>query len=158
MDCIRRYEPENFRGLARIADRWRTPEREAVLSEVYPSLRKVSVDYAVMEPAARDSSLRVAALPMPLNWLDVGSWLTFAKTCPGDGSGNALGAESRVLEGTSNTLVVSSDPEHLIAAIGCEDLVIVHTPDVTLVCRSDQAEAIKELQQRVEKLFGAKYV
>jgi mannose-1-phosphate guanylyltransferase len=158
LDCIRRYAPENFQGLARIADHWRTPEREAVLAEVYPSLRKVSVDYAVMEPASRDPSLRVAAVPMPLKWLDVGSWLTFAKTCPADEHGNALGAQRRVLEATSNTLVVSGDPEHLIAAIGCEDLIIVHTPDVTLVCRADHAEAVKELQQRIAKLFGEKYV
>ncbi len=158
VDCIRRYEPENFQGLARIADHWRTPEREAVLAEVYPSLRKVSVDYAVMEPASRDPLLRVAAVPMPLEWLDVGSWLTFSKTCPADENGNALGAERCVLEGTSNTLVVSVDPRHLIAAVGCENLIIIHTPDATLVCRSDQAESIKALQQRVGKLFGEEYL
>ena len=48
---------------------------------------------------------------------------------------------------TRGTLAASSDPEHLIAAIGCEDLMIVHTPDATLVCRADRADAIKELHE-----------
>jgi mannose-1-phosphate guanylyltransferase len=158
LDCIRRYEPDNFSGLARIAEAWGTPEQEAVLAQVYPSLRKVSVDYAVMEPASRDPSMLVAALPMPLEWLDVGSWVTFAKTCPVDEQANALGAGRAVLEETSNTLVVSSDPEHLIATVGCENLIVIHTPDATLVCRADQAEAIKALQEKVRLLFGQEYV
>jgi mannose-1-phosphate guanylyltransferase len=158
LDCIRRYEPEIYRGLARIAEHWATPAREAVLAEVYPSLKKVSVDYAVMEPASRDASVRVAAVPMPLRWLDVGSWTSFAKTRPTDSEGNALAAERNVLLETSNTLVVSSDPKHLIAVAGCEGLIVIHTPDATLVCRSDQAEKIKELQQKVAERFGNEYL
>jgi mannose-1-phosphate guanylyltransferase len=158
LDCIRRYEPEIYQGLARIAEHWATPAREAVLAEVYPTLRKVSVDYAVMEPASRDRSVRVAAVPMPLRWLDVGSWTSFAKTLPTDSEGNALAAERNVLLETGNTLVVSSDPKHLIAVAGCEDLIVIHTPEATLVCRSDQAEKIKELQQKVAERFGNEYL
>ena len=158
LDCIHRYEPEIYRGLVRIAEYWATPAREAVLAEVYPQLRKVSVDYAVMEPASRDRSVRVAAVPMPLRWLDVGSWTSFAKTRPTDSAGNALAAERSVLLETGNTLVVSSDPKHLIAVAGCEGLLIVHTPEATLVCRADQAEKIKELQQKVAERFGNEYL
>jgi mannose-1-phosphate guanylyltransferase len=75
-----------------------------------------------------------------------------------DEQANALGAGRAVLEETSNTLVVSSDPEHLIATVGCENLIVIHTPDATLVCRADQAEAIKALQEKVRLLFGQEYV
>lgn len=158
LDCIRRYAPENYRGLARIAERWGSPGREHVIAEVYPALPKISVDYAVMEPASRDPAMRVAAVPMAIEWLDVGSWVTFAKTCPVDADGNALAAERRLLADTRDTLVVSSDPRHLIVTAGCDGLIIVHTPDATLVCRSDQAESVKELQQAIAKLFGGEYV
>jgi mannose-1-phosphate guanylyltransferase len=50
-----------------------------------------------------------------------------------------------LLQHTKRTLVASSDPQHLIATLGCEDLIIVHTPEATLVCRADQAENIKEV-------------
>ena len=157
METIRNYAPENYEGLTRIAGHWGTPQAEQAVAEVYPTLPKISVDYAVMEPASRDASLRVAAVPMPLQWLDVGSWATFAKTCPVDAQGNALAAERHFLADTRHTLVVSTDPEHLMAVSGCEGLIVIHTPDATLVCRSDHAESVKDLQQNVVRLFGEKY-
>jgi mannose-1-phosphate guanylyltransferase len=154
LDCIRRYMPETHAGLMHIADAWDTPRRAAVLNEVYPTLKKISVDFAVMEPASRDPEVVVAAIPMPLRWMDIGSWPFFAETCTRDEKGNAIAAERRLLMDTRKTLVASSDPKHLIATIGCEDLVIIHTPDATLVCRADRAEAIKDLHRLVSEQFG----
>ena len=157
LDCIRRYAPVNYEGLARVADHWERPDRDTVLAEEYLRLPKISVDYAVMEPASRDSSVRVAAVPMPLRWLDVGSWTTFALTLPADAAGNAIAADTQIASASRGNLIVSSDPDHLIALHGCEDLIVVHSPDATLVCRRDQAEAVKQLQELVVKTFGEKY-
>jgi len=157
LDCIRRYSPENHAGIIRIADAWDTRRRNAVLAEVYPTLKKISVDFAVMEPASRDPKVRVAAVPMPLKWLDVGSWPFFGQTCPRDADGNAIAAR-HLLRRTKNSLVASNDPKHLIATIGCEDLIIIHTPDATLVCRADQAETIKEMHKLVGEQFGSEYL
>ncbi len=154
LDCIRRYEPEIHAGLMTISASWHGPDRQRVLEETYPTLRKVSVDFAVMEPASRDPQVKVVAVPMPLRWLDIGSWNAFAETCPRDAAHNAIAAERHLLVRTRNTLVASNDPGHLIATLGCEDLVIVHTPDATLVCRAENAEAIKELHQLVGDKFG----
>lgn len=154
LDCIRRYQPETHAGLMRIADAWDGPDRDRILDEVYPALRKISVDYAVMEPASRDPAVAVAAIPMALNWLDVGSWTSFAQTCPMDSGGNAIAAERHLLMDTRGTLVASSDPAHLVATIGCENLIVIHTPEATLVCPADRAEAIKELHRRIGEKFG----
>jgi mannose-1-phosphate guanylyltransferase len=154
LECIRRYEPANHAGLMRIADAWGTPQAQAVIEQVYPDLKKISVDFAVMEPASRDSAVRVAAVPMPLQWLDVGSWPTFAKTCRHDAQNNAIGADRTLLLNTRNALVASNVKEHLVALVGCDDLMVIHTPDVTLVCRADQAEAVKELHGLAGQQFG----
>ena len=158
LGCIRDYAPENHAGLVRIAEAWGTPRDGAVVAEVYPGLKKISVDYAVMEPASRDAKRRVAAVPMPLTWLDVGSWPSFATTCTHDEAGNALGGGKHLLRGTAGSLVASSDPEHLIVAAGCQDLIIIHTPSATLVCRASDAEAVKDLQRQVGEKFGSDYV
>lgn len=158
LDCIRRYEPEVFRGLQRIAAAWKAPERGKVLAEVYPTLKKISIDYAVMEPASRDPALRLLAVPLDVEWIDVGSWNSFAACYPKDGSGNALGCGRYILLDTRGTLVASSDPGHLIAAVGCEDLIIVHTPDATLVCRASEAEKVKQLYEQVVERFGEGYL
>ena len=46
-------------------------------------------------------------------------------------------------------IVISDDPAHLIATIGVEGLVVVHTKDATLICRADMAEQVKDLAGRV---------
>lgn len=157
LDCIRRYNPENYAGLQKITATWGTAEYRATLASVYPSLPKISVDFAVMEPASRDPVVKVAATPMPLQWLDVGSWPSFAQTCPQDTDGNAIGAVRTLLVRSSGNLVASSDPAHLVAAIGCRNLMIIHTPEATLVCPADQAEAVKEAQKLAAERFGGIY-
>ena len=164
LECLERYEPAIATGLARVAEAWGRADQAAVLNEVYPALRKVSVDFAVMEPATReyrvpgDPRFRVAAVPMPLAWRDIGSWPMFATTCARDEQDNALAAQRHVLVDSQRTLVASSDPQHLIAAVGCEDLLIIHTPDATLVCRADRAEEIKTVCGLVGERFGEEYL
>jgi mannose-1-phosphate guanylyltransferase len=158
LDCVGRYEPECRAGVARIANAWGTPEQAAEIAAVYPRLRKISVDFAVMERASRDPAVKVAALPMALLWADIGSWPAFSETCTRDASGNALAAEKSLLVDTRGTLVASNTPGHLIAALGCDDLIIVHTPTATLVCRKDRAEDVKKLQALAAERFGADYV
>ena len=158
LGCVGRYEPATAAGLARVAAAWGHSDQSAVLNEVYPSLRKVSVDFAVMEPASRDANFRVAAIAMPLEWLDIGSWPSFAETCPRDEQGNALAAQRHLLLDSQRTLVASSDSRHVIAAIGCDDLLIIHTPDATLVCRGDRAEEIKTLHRLLGERFGGEHL
>ncbi|MBN2578129.1 MAG: mannose-1-phosphate guanylyltransferase [Pirellulales bacterium] len=158
LECIRRYVPEVFQGLSTIAQAWNTPDRDRVLDEIFPTLKKISVDFAVMEPAARDPAVKVAAVPMPLRWQDVGSWPIFADTCPRDEKRNALGAGEHLLLESSHCLAASSDPDHLIAAIGCHDLMIIHTPDATLVCRADRAEEIKKLHLLLQEKYGTRFL
>jgi mannose-1-phosphate guanylyltransferase len=158
LDCIRRYHPENHAGLMKIAAAWGTPLQQEVIEAIYPTLKKISVDFAVMEPASRDASVQVAAVPMPLKWLDVGSWPSFALTCPMDGKQNATGEGKSLLMDSQGMLVASSDPSHLIVTVGCQNLMVIHTPEATLICPADQAERIKEVQQLVAAKFGPGYI
>ena len=103
---------------------------------------------AVMEPAAVAGDIGVCVLPLGAQWLDVGSWPSFAETLPADDAGNRSNAHWCDL-GSRGMTVVSEDPSHLVATVGCEDLVIVHTADATLVCPRAEAERVKELVARV---------
>ncbi|MBB6429338.1 mannose-1-phosphate guanylyltransferase [Algisphaera agarilytica] len=158
MGCIEKYAPENFAKLDDLGKNWDTPERDAKLAEVYPTLEKVSVDYAVMEPASADESMTVAAVPMPLSWLDVGSWPSFADTLEKDGDGNASSGGRTVHVESNNVLAATSDPRHLITTLGCEDLIVIHTPESTLVCHKDHAEKIKQLHGLVGEQIGEDYL
>lgn len=154
LGAMEKFVPENHEQIQTIADAWGTDRYEATLNDIYPKLKKISVDYAVMEPASQDPVLTVAAMPMPVQWLDVGSWPSFAETLEPDAAGNVASGCRSVLMESQNLLVASSEPEHLVAALGLEDVIVIHTPDATLVCDRDHAEKIKELHRQVGERFG----
>jgi len=157
LDCVRRYEPQVFEAVTRVAAA-SEGDRPALLRALYPGLRKVSVDFAVMEKASRDPDVDVVAVPVSLSWKDVGSWPSFAETLPADSAGNAVSADRSLLLDSSGSLVVSSDPGHLVAVFGCQDLVIVHTPSATLVCRKDRAEDLKKIHALAAARFGGEFI
>jgi mannose-1-phosphate guanylyltransferase len=140
-DAIARFAPANAAGLARIA----AGEGAA---DIYPVLPRQSIDRGVMEPASQSDDWRVCMLPLGAQWLDVGSWPSLAETLPADDAGNRSNAHW-CDEGSRRMTVVSDDPAHLIATVGCEDLVIVHTADATLVMPRAEAERVKDLVARI---------
>lgn len=158
LECIHAYRWETYEGIERIQEAWGGFSQHRVLQDIYPTLEKVSMENGIVEPATRDPDVVVAALPMDLAWLDVGAWPVFAETCRRDEHGNALGAESALLMDSHNTVVASNQPDHLIATVGCQDLVIVHTADATLVCPRDRAWDVDGLRQWVDQRFGGRYV
>ncbi len=131
------------------------PETAALVERVaagdlaaWDEVPKLSVDYGVMEPASVSDRFTVAALPLAARWLDVGSWPAYGEALGRDGDGNAVGARA-LLHGSSDCVVASSDPDHLVTLVGCEGLVVVHTPTATLVMPADQAQRVKELHALV---------
>jgi len=158
MDCISKYAPDNFADLDRLCSTWGTDACKAELHDTFGSLKKISVDFAIMEPASKDPAVRVAAVPMPLSWLDVGSWPSFGETCTPDQAGNRTATCKAILHESRNILAVSNDPGELITTIGCEDLIIIRTGKSTLVCKASEAEKIKQLQAMVVRQAGDEYV
>ena len=156
MEALKRFKPESYEGLKKIQDAWGTDRQQAVLAEVYPTLPKTSVDYALMEPAskAKDRQLSVCTVLMDLKWLDVGSWPSFGETINADAqknrtAGGAHGGKAVIANSTGN-LIVNPVAGHTVALLGCKDLIVVHTPDATLVMPRERAEELKELHGKVE--------
>jgi len=159
LDCLRRYKPESYQGIEKIKQAWDTPDQTAVLNDIYPNLPKISVDYAIMEPASReqrraaergelDTAIKVCTVEMDLQWLDVGSWPSYAETLTADDKGNKASGNAQLLKNT-NTLVVNNHDDHLVACIGCDNLIVVHTKDATLVMPADRAQELKSLHEQL---------
>jgi mannose-1-phosphate guanylyltransferase len=147
LELYERYMPENAAGIRKIAAAWGTGEQRAVLEKVYPTLKKTSVDYGVMEPASRDGE-PIVGVEMPVEWLDVGSWPSYGETIRPDAAGNRVAGLRVASHGSSNNIVIGEgggDRDHLVALVGCEDLIVVRTARATLVMPRGQAEALKGL-------------
>ncbi len=152
MDCLKRFKPESYDGLLKIQQAWGTPRQREVIDDIYPTLPRISVDYAVMEPASRDERVSVCTVLTDVDWLDVGSWPSYGQTLQPDREGNRVPGQTRgVLLDCTNNLVVSDDPAHTVAVLGVKDLIVVHTKDATLVMPRDKAEQLKKLHAMVDE-------
>jgi len=139
--AVRAFAPET----ARLVELVRAGDDGA-----WADVPRTSVDYAIMEPASTSPDFVVAALPLAAHWLDVGSWPAYGDAVGRDDAGNALGDGLREVVASRDCVVASSDPDHLIALVGCLGLVVVHTPAATLVMPADQAQRVKELHALVQ--------
>ena len=138
-DALRRHRPVLADGFSALAPSLGTPDFDAALERLYASLDRISVDYAVMEHADNIVMARGEFV-----WDDVGSLAALSAHFPADGDGNvAIG--SCALRDAARDIVVSREDGHLVAVFGASDLIVVHTPDATLVCPRARSAELKAL-------------
>jgi mannose-1-phosphate guanylyltransferase / mannose-6-phosphate isomerase len=114
-----------------------------------------SIDYAVMEPISMSQPERTAVVSLDAGWSDVGSWSSIWEVSPKDAAGNAARGDVCAIE-CKDTLIYAESK--LVAAVGCENLVIVETADAVLVAPKARAQEVKAIvdwlgaQNRDERL------
>jgi mannose-1-phosphate guanylyltransferase len=136
-----RQMPQLSGLLDTISRSWDTPDRENVLNQEWPKIEPETIDYGIMEGARK-----VAVIPARgLNWNDVGSWDSLFEVLTPDQTGNiVIGGQHIGLE-TSDSLVYQNDGDRLVVTIGIENLVVVDTGDVLLVCKKDDAQKVRQI-------------
>jgi mannose-1-phosphate guanylyltransferase len=139
LDELRHHKPALADGVERIAKAW--PD-ESVIRNIYPTLEKISIDFAVMEHAKN-----VLVVQAPFQWDDVGSWLALERMHPQDADGNTVLANHCGVR--TNNCVIAGDPGRLIATVGVSNLLIVQDGDATLVVDRKEEGNVKLI---VEKL------
>ncbi|MCW2608104.1 MAG: putative mannose-phosphate guanylyltransferase [Frankiales bacterium] len=144
------FSPHAGLVLRAMGSAYGTPRWAPLADDAWPTVAKLSVDYGVMEPASTSEEFTVVALPLAARWLDVGSWPAYGEALGRDESGNAVSARA-VVHASRDCVVASSDPDHLVTLVGCEGLVVVHTPTSTLVMPADDAQRVKELHALVQQ-------
>ena len=109
--------------------------------ETFLAQPDISIDYAVMERAARR-----AVVPASFDWSDIGSWNAVSELDPPDARGNRVRGTAILIE-ADNTYVESS--ERVVAAVGVRDLVIVDSGDAVLVADRASAQSVKRVVERL---------
>jgi mannose-1-phosphate guanylyltransferase len=141
---LKQHEPEMFAGLNRIADAWGSPRQAAVLGEEFPKLKKISIDFAVMEKARE-----VLVMRTPYRWDDVGSWLALERLHPQDAGGNTVLARHVGVE--TNCCVIVGDAGKLVATLGVNNLVIVQDGDCILIADRGKESDVKKIVEQLGK-------
>ena len=137
------YVPQLKAALDEIKKRLQSGEdMQECLASQYPSLEKVSIDYAVIEKAEN-----VKTLEATFDWDDVGEWPAIERHFPKDESGNVARGVVEIMDAQNN--IVFAEEDHTIAVLGVQDLIIVNSPDATLISHKDRAQDIKKIVQKI---------
>jgi mannose-1-phosphate guanylyltransferase len=153
LDEFARQMPELSTVLRHISEIWDKPDCQPTLDHLWPSIKPQTVDYGIMEGASQ-----VVVIPAEgLNWSDVGSWDSLFDVLPCDENGNIVMGGQHVGLDTNDSLVYVNQEHRLIVTIGVDDLVVVDTGDVLLVCKKDQAQKVRQVVNRLNQ-DGQNYV
>ncbi|HMS55180.1 MAG TPA: mannose-1-phosphate guanylyltransferase [Fimbriimonadaceae bacterium] len=108
-------------------------------SELFQSLPNISIDYALMEKARR-----VYVAEAAFAWDDLGSWDSLHRVRPQDDAGNVTEGKTGLLE-CVRSVVVNNSSKQGVYAIGLDNLVVVVTDDVVMICPADRAQEVRRL-------------
>lgn len=151
---IKKQMPDLNDVVTKITAAWDSPRRAEVLDALWYDLKNITVDYGIMENADR-----VAVLPAGgLGWSDVGSWNSLFEVLLPDMNGNISQNAHHLAIDTHNSLVYSNDHQRLVVTIGVDDMVLVDVGDVLLVCKSDQAQKVRDVVEHLKKHHQDKYL
>lgn len=150
LDQLRRRRPDVAAPVKQLAAAWDGPDRNAVLDAVWPTVPKVAVEYAVMEPASLDGL--VSTVPGDFGWSDIGDFETVGTLLGRDVDGvTVVGDPAAVQSLDSDGVIVVPTEGRLIALLDVHDLVVVDTPDAVVVARRDRVQDVKKLTEQLKE-------
>jgi mannose-1-phosphate guanylyltransferase len=149
LDALRRFLPETHAALIELGKTIGTPRYGSALRRIYPRLENISVDYAIMEPAARPGSVSpVFVIPAKVGWSDIGSWAAVYELLVAERGANVSAGHHLALDAEGNYFW---SPRKFVAAIGVRDLVIVETVDALLVCARERSQDVGKIVKWLEE-------
>ena len=135
IECVAEWLPGHTQHLVPLANGMRRRSLTARARRAYRALKTISFDHGVM-----DHLHGALVVEGRFAWADLGSWDAWASLS--ENASGVLAVESR------NVTAVSQVP-HLVAAIGVQNLFVVHTPSATLICAPGKVQAVRKVVKRL---------
>src|SRR5579859_2336879 len=143
---LEKHQPEMFAACQRWFKVANKPAKLAkVLAKEYPDVKKISIDYALMEKAQN-----VIVADGAFEWDDLGAWPALSRHIKQDPEGNAAVADFIHVDGARNIIYDARTKNRTpIAVVGLRDSILVQTDDAVLLAHKSQAQKVKELVKRL---------
>lgn len=146
-NSLEKHQPEMHDA----CQRWFKAAKDAkklarVLKKEYPAIKKVSIDYALMEHAHN-----VVVADGAFDWDDLGAWPALARHVKADREGNCAVADFIHVDAARNIIYDARTKAHRtpVACAGVRDCILVLTDDAVMMADKNQAQRIKELVKKM---------
>ncbi len=144
---LQKHQPEMYAACQRWFKVANQPAKLAkVLAREYPEIKRVSIDYALMEHAQN-----VIVADGAFDWDDLGAWNALARHLKPDPEGNCAVADFIHVDAARNLIydARTKDRRTPIAVVGLRDSILVQTDDAVLLAHKSQAQKVKELVKKL---------
>nr|WP_154984692.1 mannose-1-phosphate guanylyltransferase [Paenibacillus xylanexedens] len=150
VDTIRHYIQELMPEMHDVLETMKVAldleNRDEIIRSEFLKMPDQSIDYGIMEKVSN-----IYVIPCVFGWDDVGSWTALERINELDENGNVI--RGNILNLDTKRCIIESNGK-LIATLGIEDLIVVDTEDVTLICTKEKAQEVKLLlkELRMQKM------
>jgi mannose-1-phosphate guanylyltransferase len=143
---LQKHQPEMYAACQRWFKVANQPAKLArTLAKEYPDIKRISIDYALMEKAQN-----VVVADGAFEWDDLGSWTALARHLKADPEGNCAVADFIHVDAARNIIYDARTKGRTpIAVVGLRDSILVQTDDAVLLAHKSQAQKVKELVRRL---------
>ena len=113
------------------------------VESIFPQCEKISIDFAVMEPASKEG--KVYTHPADFGWSDLGNWASLHDKLQKDEANNATVGNVALYE-CSGCVVHTEDAKKVVLQ-GLDGYIVSEKNGRILVCRRSEEQRIKEFSQ-----------
>lgn len=154
--AIRLFEPEMAQIFDKMQDSFYTANEQAVVNELFPQCKSISVDFAVMERLGGQkvelcgSESGVFVLPSDFGWSDLGTWGSLYTQLDKDDNMNAIVGSQHVSMIESTDCVVRASGQIKMVLQGLDGFIVAEDNNTLLVCKKDQEQRIKSFSETLK--------
>ncbi|MEK6527572.1 MAG: mannose-1-phosphate guanylyltransferase/mannose-6-phosphate isomerase, partial [Nitrospirota bacterium] len=157
LKAMQKHMPNLYSGLMRIEKAFNSGKIQEVTKTVFKELKPQSIDYGILEkvPSDRDSeTVKAAVVPADLGWSDVGSWNALDHVLSVDADNNVKKGNLISIDNKNSILYCGS---RLVASVGLDNMIVVDTPDATLICPRNRAQDVRKVVDILKKRKAKEY-
>lgn len=151
-NAFEKHLPDLFQVFKKATKYLNTTEEASYMQEKYPMCDSISIDYGIMEKANN-----VFVLPADFGWSDLGTWGSLYELHHKDHFGNALNGKHIEIYETNNC-IINVPSRKLVVVKGVQDLIIVESENILLVCDKNREQEIKQIVTDMKIKYGEKFV
>lgn len=144
LEQYKKFTPQMYQGLVKIADVYGKPSFAKILKAIYPTLPKISFDNAILEQIPQKVAYVVS---VDLGWSDVGAWEALKEALQASPGQNVT--QGKVLLKDCEDSLVYNYTNQLLVTIDLDGYLVVNTNDVTLICHKNAVPKIKKLVEEI---------
>jgi mannose-1-phosphate guanylyltransferase len=151
---LQKHQPEMADACRRWFDQAWTPKLKKTLQKEYSTLKKVSIDFALLEHAQN-----VVMAEGNFEWDDLGSWTALARHLKQDAEGNCAVGDFIHVDAARNIIFDARTKNRTpVAVVGLRDAIMVQTDDATMIAHKSQAQKIKEMVRKLGEIKEYKHL